>query len=71
MEMAWTTIDCVALHVPDQHQCEFWITQWRVIAHADRLLRTMRILEVEDDASETLVCLGNLYVVKAGLRRPR
>ncbi|KAJ5553617.1 Disease resistance protein [Penicillium frequentans] len=61
MGMALTAMKCVALHVPDRNQREFWITQRRLIAHADRLLREKEILEVMDKALDALLPLGSLY----------
>ncbi|KAJ5118395.1 Disease resistance protein [Penicillium atrosanguineum] len=44
-----------------REESEFWLIQRRLTAHADRCLKTIRMMEIEDKALGTLLPLGWLY----------
>ncbi|KAH8652837.1 hypothetical protein BGZ61DRAFT_511124 [Ilyonectria robusta] len=67
-DMVQTAIRCVASHIPEQDQREFWVTQRRLLAHADRCLETMRGVALEYEAEVALGSLGNLYAEQGRLQ---
>ncbi|KAH7160579.1 hypothetical protein B0J13DRAFT_519978 [Dactylonectria estremocensis] len=67
-DMVQTAIRCVASHIPRQDQREFWVTERRLLAHADRCLEMMRGVALEYKAMMTLGSLGNLYANQGRLQ---
>ncbi|KAK1992428.1 purine and uridine phosphorylase [Colletotrichum falcatum] len=58
-EMAWTAMRCVALHVPNLEQQEYWIVQRRLVQHADRCI-TRTATDATGEHTLTLNTVGNL-----------
>ncbi|KAH7118698.1 hypothetical protein B0J13DRAFT_196969 [Dactylonectria estremocensis] len=67
-DMVQTAIHCVASHIPRQDQREFWVTQRRLLAHADRCLETIRGVALEYKAVVALGSLGILYADQGRLQ---
>ncbi|KAL6406436.1 Nucleoside phosphorylase [Ilyonectria robusta] len=67
-DMVQTAIHCVASHMPVQNQREFWFTQRRLLAQADRCLETMRRVALDYKAVVALGSLGILYTDQGRLQ---
>ncbi|KAJ5773803.1 hypothetical protein N7457_008699 [Penicillium paradoxum] len=66
--MAWTAIKCVAARVPERSKREYWIIQRRLIAHADRCLKTFGETEVGGEIARALYSFSLLYLYQGRLR---
>ncbi|KAJ6783353.1 hypothetical protein PWT90_04352 [Aphanocladium album] len=60
-EMALTALQCVASHVPKETQAKFWITEQRLIGHADRCMEIMLQMETDEKVAWACNPLGSLY----------
>ncbi|KAM3549110.1 hypothetical protein ARSEF4850_009032, partial [Beauveria asiatica] len=60
-EMVRTALDCIASHVPSKDEPEFWLTQRRLMAHADRYITVDGNNTHQDIDFDALFGLGYLY----------
>ncbi|KAM3560902.1 hypothetical protein ARSEF4850_003455 [Beauveria asiatica] len=67
-EMVRTASDCIASHVPSMNEPEFWLTQGRLMAHADRCIAVNGTNTQQNTNSDDLSKLGNLYADQGRLK---
>ncbi|KAF6804850.1 NB-ARC and TPR domain protein [Colletotrichum musicola] len=68
-EMAWAAMNCVASHVPDEEQHEYWVVQRRLLQHADRCVEWVEDgVEPKEEEAWTYHCLGDLYSSQGRLK---
>ncbi|KAK8148647.1 hypothetical protein G3M48_009567 [Beauveria asiatica] len=61
--------DCIASHVPSMDKPEFWLTQRRLMAHADRYITVDGNNTHQDIDSDAPFWLGNLYADQGRLEK--
>ena len=64
-EMAALALRCVGLHVPSTNALQYWVTQQRLLRHANQCHSSVNIVLAgwEDDITmmDAVYGLGNLY----------
>jgi tetratricopeptide (TPR) repeat protein len=64
-KMVRLALRCVGLHVPSKNGAQYWVTQQRLMRHANRFRSYVNgVLAGQDEDGDTLDavhCLGNLY----------
>ncbi|KAM3533698.1 hypothetical protein MY4038_003013 [Beauveria bassiana] len=68
-EMVRTALDCIASHVPSMDEPEFWLTQRRLMAHADRYIAVNGNNTQQNTDSVARSKLGNLYTDQGRLKK--
>ncbi|KAF6803118.1 NB-ARC and TPR domain protein [Colletotrichum sojae] len=60
-ELGWIAMQSVASHVPSHEQRKYWVTQRRLLQHADRCVKIFENIANEEDSPWVFHKLGNLY----------
>ncbi|KAI0100515.1 kinesin light chain [Nemania sp. FL0031] len=60
-ELARFAIECIARHVPDRRSRKWWVTQRRLLQHAERFSRETLDTMKEYDMARACHAVGNLY----------
>ncbi|KAH8748275.1 hypothetical protein F5883DRAFT_697508 [Diaporthe sp. PMI_573] len=61
LQLARTAILCIAKHVPDKTEPEFWWVQRRLLQHTDHSLRLVENKDNMEDEAWIFESLANLY----------